>query len=117
MRMSRSHVLPERDERLLIRGAVVRGDGLFNAIELDGNGALRNALLIRLDGAAASKEAAAISDYGWSGELSVRRQRDGIRNRAIEGDPIPLSHRQFLLMLGVDIAEKGERVNAAQQRR
>lgn len=56
------------------------GNGLFDAVELDRNGALGNALLIGLDGATASKEAAAIADYGWSGELGVRRQRGGIRN-------------------------------------
>ena len=60
----------------------MRGDGLFNAIELDGNGALSNALLIRLDGATASKETATIGDYGWPGELGVRRQRGGISNAA-----------------------------------
>ena len=85
--------IAERGECLLIGRAVVGGNGLFDAVELDRNGALSDALLIGLDGAAASRKAAAIAGYGWSGEFGVRRQRGRIRNSAIEGDPVSLGHR------------------------
>ena len=46
----------------MIGRAVVGGNGPFNTVELNCNGALCDALLISLDGAAPRKEAAAIAD-------------------------------------------------------
>jgi hypothetical protein len=55
--------IAERGQCLLVGGAAVNGNGLFNTVELDRNGALCDALLIGLDGAAARKKAAAIARY------------------------------------------------------
>jgi hypothetical protein len=59
----------------------VGGNGLFDAVELDRNGALGNALLIGLDGATASKEAAAIADYGWSWRTPPARRDQKLSDR------------------------------------
>jgi hypothetical protein len=81
----------ERRERFLIGGAVVSGDGLFDAIELDRNCALGNALLVCLDRATTSKKTTAIGRHGRTCELGVCRQCTGIRNPTIEGDPVSLA--------------------------
>src|SRR5690348_3168470 len=69
----------ERGECLLIGGAVMGGDGLFNAIELNRYGALCNSLLIGFDGTVSSKEAARhwrslLGQRAWR-RLPVRRGR------------------------------------------
>jgi hypothetical protein len=69
--------IAERGECLSIGGAVVGGNGLFNTVELDCDGALCDALLIGLDGAAARKKAAAIADYGRSGKFGVAASAAG----------------------------------------
>ena len=67
--------IAECDERRLVTWAVVRGDRLRDAGELDQHGALVDAGLIGLCGAAAGEEAAAAGDDGGAGKLGVLGQR------------------------------------------
>lgn len=57
----------ERKQRRLIAGAVVRGNGLGHAVELDQNGTLHEALLVHLGRFAACQEAPSAGGNGWPG--------------------------------------------------
>src|SRR5579872_5988782 len=67
--------LAERLERSLIVGAVVRGDGLLDAVELDQDGALRDALLVGLRRDASREKAAAVFDDCGPTELGIGGKR------------------------------------------
>src|ERR1700693_5391187 len=66
--------IAQRDQRRLVARAVMRGDRLRDAGELDQHGALVDAGLIGLGGAAAGEEAAAAGDDGGAGKLGVLGQ-------------------------------------------
>src|SRR3984893_12981750 len=69
--------IAQRDECRLIAGAVVRGDRLGDAGELDQDGALVDAGLIGLGSAAAGEEAAAAGGDRGAGQLGVLGKRAG----------------------------------------
>src|SRR4029453_15561774 len=84
--------LAERAPRFLICRTVVRGDRLRDAVELDHDGSLFEAQLVHLCRQPAREKTPARPPQRGSRELGVRRERRGVVNRAIEGDPIRFGH-------------------------
>jgi hypothetical protein len=82
---------------LLVRGAVVRGDRLRNALELDDDGALLQAMFVDGDRLATGEERAAAAGDGGAGQLGVRRQLVGVGDGAIGAHPVSLCQREILL--------------------
>src|SRR5690349_23906114 len=82
----------EYAQRLLIGRAVVRGDRLLHAVELDEHAALIEAAFVYDRGQPARQDAAPGALQGRGCEPGVRRQRLWVANRAVQGDPICLSH-------------------------
>src|ERR1700733_274557 len=82
--------IAQRDECRLVAGAVVRGDRLGDAGELDQDGALVDAGLIGLGSAAAGEELAAACGDRRAGQLGVLGKRSGVGDRAVAGDPVCL---------------------------
>src|ERR1700722_79851 len=87
--------IAERLKCHLIRGAVMCGDSLFDAVELRDRGALVNSLLIGHRGHPAYEEAAAAGQNDGTGEFPVCLECRGIGDGAIEGDPVGLRHDVF----------------------
>ena len=83
----------------LVVGAVVGGDRLGEAVELDQYSALIDTGVISLGGAAAREKAPTAGEDGRSGKLGVLVQCRGVGDRAIADDPLCLGHR-FLRVIG-----------------
>jgi len=79
-------------ERGLVAFAVMGGDGAVDAVELDDDDALGEALLVGLGGRAASQEAAAGGADRRRGKLGIGGQGVRIRDRLIASNPVRLRH-------------------------
>src|SRR4051794_20907562 len=82
----------EGHQRLLVCLALVCRDGLFKAVELDQNDALRDSGFGGDDSAATGQAPPAPSLDGRTGQLVVGSQPLRVGNGAVDTDPVALSH-------------------------
>src|SRR6201982_2379556 len=90
----------EGHQRLLVRLAVVCRDGLFKAVELDQNDALRDSGLVGDDSTATGQGAPAPSLHSRTGQLVVGSQPLRVGNGGVDTDPVALSHGNLLCSAG-----------------
>src|SRR5258708_788285 len=95
-------VLAQGLQRLLVARAVVRGERLLQAFELDHHHALVESLLVHLCGAAPHQIAAARGLDRRRRKLRVSRECIGIFHGVITDNPIGFGHRSFLSLVGLD---------------
>ena len=76
----------------LVAGAVVGGNRLSEAVELDQYGALINPDLISFGNTAAREVATATGENGRNGKLCIFFTRRGVVDRAIAHDPVCFGH-------------------------
>src|SRR5690348_10398625 len=82
----------EGHQRLLVYLALVCRDGLFKAVELDQDDALRDSGLVGDDPAATGQGAPAPSLDSRTGQLEVGSQPRRVGNGGVDTDPVALSH-------------------------
>src|SRR5690242_9438883 len=90
----------EGHQRLLVCLALVCRDGLFKAVELDQNDALRDSGLVGDDSTATGQGAAAPSLDSRTGQLEVGSQPLRVGNGGVDTDPVALSHGNLLCSAG-----------------
>src|ERR1700745_386207 len=90
----------EGDQRLLVCLALVCRDGLFKAVELDQNDALRDSGLVGDDSTATGQDAPAPSLDSRTGQLVVGSQPLRVGNGGVDTDPVALSHGTLLCSAG-----------------
>src|SRR5437762_11778719 len=90
----------EGHQRLLVCVALVCRDGLFKAVELDQNDALRDSGFVRDDSTATGQGAPAPSLDGRTGQLVVGSQPLRVGNGGVDTDPVALSHGNTLRSSG-----------------
>src|SRR6478672_8799414 len=86
----------EGHQRLLIRLALVCRDGLFKAVELDQDDALRVSGLVGDDSTATGQDVPARSLDSRTGQLVVGSQPLRVGNGAVDTDPVALGHGNLL---------------------
>src|SRR5262249_19230240 len=84
--------ITQDSECSLVIGAVVGGNRLGEAVELDQYCALLDATLIRLGGHATSEEAPARGDNRGHSKFGICLSRRRVGDRAIADDPVCLGH-------------------------
>src|SRR6201987_3047590 len=92
----------EGDRRLLGCLAVVCRDGLFKAVELDQNDALRDSGLVGADSPATGQDAPAPSLDIRTGQLVVGRQPLRVGNGGVDTGPVALSRGKVGCTAGDD---------------
>src|SRR5690348_6590291 len=90
----------EGDQRLLVCLALVCRDGLFKAVELDQNDALRDSGLVGDDPTVTGQDAPAPSLDSRVGQLAVGSQLLRVGNGGVDTDPVALSHGNLLCSAG-----------------
>src|SRR5688500_17568710 len=94
----------EGHQRLLVCLALVCRDGLFKAVELDQNDALRDPGLVGDDSTATGRDpgqdAPAPSLDSRTGQLVVGSQPLRVGNGGVDTDPVALSHGNLLCWAG-----------------
>src|SRR5690242_2634181 len=90
----------EGHQRLLVYLALVCCDGLFKAVELDQDDALRDSGLVGDDPAATGQGAPAPSLDSRAGQREVGSQPLRVGNGGIDTDPVALSHGNLLCSAG-----------------
>src|SRR4051812_29471431 len=90
----------EGHQRLLVCLALVCRDGLFKAVELDQNDALRDSGFVGDDSTATGQGAPAPSLDSRTGQLGVGSQPLGVGNGGVDTDPVALSHGNLLCSTG-----------------
>src|SRR5262249_55923840 len=90
----------EGHQRPLVCLALVCRDGLFKAVELDQNDALRDSGLVGDDSTATGQGAPAASPDSRTGQVVVRSQRLRVGNGGVDTDPVALSHGNLLCSAG-----------------
>src|SRR5690349_3836168 len=90
----------EGHQRLLLCLALVCRDGLFKAVELDQNDALRYSGLVGDDSTATGQGAPAPSPDSRTGQLVVGSQPLRGGNGGVDTDPVALSHGNLLCPAG-----------------
>src|SRR5215469_9724532 len=82
----------KRPQRVLVRGAVVRGDGLREAGKLDDDDAFLEPVFVNTRRQTSREEAPSSRLDCGAGELRVRGQRRGVTYRVVRRNPIRLGH-------------------------
>jgi hypothetical protein len=70
----------------------MRRDRFLHALKLDHDGPLIQSSFVRFYGCTASQKAAASRLDGRTGELRIFSERGGVRNGAVESNPISFGH-------------------------
>src|SRR6478752_6039934 len=90
----------EGDQRLLVCLALVCRDGLFKAVELDQNDALRDSGLVGDDSTATGQGAPAPGLDSRTGQLVVGSPPLRVAHGGVDTDPVALSHGNLLCSTG-----------------
>src|SRR6476646_5085216 len=90
----------EGRQRLPVCLALVCRDGLFRAVELDQNDALRDSGFVGDDSTATGQGAPAPSLDSHTGQLVVGSQPLRVGNGGVDTDPVALSHGNLLCSAG-----------------
>src|SRR6476661_7547308 len=90
----------EGRQRLPVCLALVCRDGLFEAVELDQNDALRDSGFVGDDSTATGQGAPATGLDGPTGQLVVGSQPFRVGNGGVDADPVALSHGNLLCSAG-----------------
>src|SRR5947207_9727022 len=91
----------EGHQRLLVCLALVCRDGLFKAVELDQNDALRDSGFVGDDPTATGQGAPAPSLDSQTGQLVVGSQPLRVGNDGVDTDPVALGHGNLLCSAGL----------------